>query len=156
MQSASSLLCISLCNIIFQPNHACAPTCMPECFTLQLYYSYTIALNIIWVCMYGVCNAHMSSPRLIGCEQALTLHNTHIAIVTATANSRKDPTACHSQLPSLCFRSAARSARWMNEEPHSHTHMYMHTQVLPYTCLIMPYTLTSTHVLSCKCEWISV
>ena len=42
---------------------------------------------------YAVYNAHVSSPRLIGCEQALTLHYTHVAIVTAAANSRKDPTA---------------------------------------------------------------
>ena len=70
MQSSSSLLCIISCNIVFQPNHACVPTGMPECFT-QLYYSYTIALYVIWVCMQ--CVMHTSSPRLIGCEHALTV-----------------------------------------------------------------------------------
>ena len=72
MQSASSLLCIISCNIVFQPNHACVPTCMPECFT-QLYYSYTITLYI-WVCMECIMHTccHLTN-WLIGCEQALTV-----------------------------------------------------------------------------------
>ena len=35
---------------------------------LQLYYC-----TIHNMGMYAVCNAHMSSPRLIGCEHALTV-----------------------------------------------------------------------------------
>ena len=39
-----------------------------------------------------------------------------------------------SQLPSLCFKSVSTMNEWRT--PLAHTHMCMHTQVLPYTCLM--------------------
>ena len=49
--------------------HVCQHACL-NVYTaiLQLYYC-----TIRNMGMYAVCNAHMSSPRLIGCEHALTV-----------------------------------------------------------------------------------